>query len=168
MLSLQGPQALGFAERVPPADVDGAIRFGCDQLGHGGLVWIGEAVAIEKVRRALVELGATEIGPAGFELARLRAGVALYGVDFGEANYPQEAGLKPWVSFQKGCYLGQEVVCTLENRGRLTRRLALWRGGSEAAPELGTGLLDAAGVSLGEITSAVFDPTRPRCSLSVT
>lgn len=158
VLSLQGPQTRGYVERVPPSEAEGTIGFGYDQLGHGGHLWVGDAVAIEKVRRALVELGAPEIDPAGFELARMRAGVALYGVDFGEANYPQEAGLKSWVSFQKGCYLGQEVVCTLENRGRLTRRLGLWRGGSEAAPAAGTSLLDASGVSLGEITSAVFDP----------
>jgi tRNA-modifying protein YgfZ len=158
VISLAGPQALGFAERVPPSEAEGAIGFGCDELGHGGYVWIGPAVVVEKIRRALVELGAPEIDPAGYELARLRAGVPRYGVDFSDKNYPQEAGLKPWVSFSKGCYLGQEVVCTLENRGRLTRRLGLWRGDGESAPVPGTSLLDESGVSLGEITSAVFDP----------
>ena len=69
-------------------------------------------------------VGGGAVSEAGFDLARVRAGRPRFGRDFGAQQYPQEAGHKQRaVSFGKGCYLGQEVVCTLENRGRLTRRL---------------------------------------------
>ena len=47
-----------------------------------------------------------------------------FGVDFDDKTYPQEAQLeKVAVSFDKGCYLGQEVVCMLEMRGHVKRKL---------------------------------------------
>jgi folate-binding protein YgfZ len=46
--------------------------------------------------------------------------VPRFGVDFDDTTYPQEASLeKTAVSFDKGCYLGQEVVCMLEMRGHV-------------------------------------------------
>jgi tRNA-modifying protein YgfZ len=61
------------------------------------------------------------------------------------------------VSFNKGCYLGQEVICTLENRGRLTRRLTRLRA-AQGALEPGSELLDAAAKPVGKVTSVVLDP----------
>ena len=56
-----------------------------------------------------------------------------FAVDFGERTYPQEAGLKRRaLSFEKGCYHGQEVVCMLENRGQVTRSLVRLRLGGPA------------------------------------
>ena len=49
-----------------------------------------------------------------------------FGVDFGDWTYPQETGLNPVaVSFTKGCYIGQETVMMLENRGKAPK--VLWR-----------------------------------------
>jgi hypothetical protein len=51
-------------------------------------------------------------------------GVGAYGVDFSEADNPHEASLeRAAVSWTKGCYLGQEVVCMQDMRGRVKRRL---------------------------------------------
>lgn len=160
VLSLQGPRAseptAEIAARLPV--LAPGLSFSCDELGQGGQVWIDEPARLDELRAELRALGVREVSDAGYELARLRAGVPRYGVDFGDRHYPQEAGLKTWVSFAKGCYLGQEVVCTLENRGRLTRRLSLLRGSGDGAPAPGTALTDVHGDTLGEITSAVFDP----------
>jgi tRNA-modifying protein YgfZ len=156
VLSLQGPRSAELAAQLPV--LAPAVSFSCDELGQGGQVWVDELPQLEKLRAQLRALDMREVGEGGYELARLRAGVPRYGIDFGEKNYPQEAGLKASVSFAKGCYLGQEVVCTLENRGRLTRRLSLLRGSGDATPAPGTVLTDAHGETLGEITSAVFDP----------
>src|SRR5262249_38673469 len=103
-------------------------------------------------------LGGARVDEAGFELARLRAGRGRFAADFGEQNYPQEAGLQALAgSFNKGCSLGEDVVCTLENRGRLNRRLVRLEG---TATELAVGaeLLDAEGQAVGQITSRVADP----------
>ena len=60
----------------------------------------------------------------GWEALRLERGVPRFGPDFDDKTYPQEASLeKAAVSFDKGCYLGQEVVCMLEMRGHVKRKL---------------------------------------------
>ena len=68
--------------------------------------------------------GAEEVPAAALELARVAAGVPRVGVDTGEATLVQEAALEDAaVSFDKGCYLGQETVARLQFRGRANRRL---------------------------------------------
>ncbi|HKU44238.1 MAG TPA: folate-binding protein YgfZ [Polyangiales bacterium] len=150
VLSLLGPQAAELA-----APIGGG--FHCDELGLGGHAWLGEPAELERVANALRGAGVPEIDEGGFELVRLRAGSPRFGRDFGDRSYPQEAGLKGLVSFNKGCYLGQEVVCTLENRGKLTRQLAVLSGpGATPAPD--TALHGTGDAALGEVTSAVWDP----------
>jgi folate-binding protein YgfZ len=96
-------------------------------------------------------------------------------VDFDDHNYPQEVGLKDLVSFKKGCYLGQEVVCTLENRGKLSRQLCLLESPQPLAANIAavSGPVDSArpalfssaqaeGEPVGAITSAVWDPEQQK------
>jgi folate-binding protein YgfZ len=167
VLSLEGPDADGLrAEIATDASVHG---FRWSPLGLGGFAWVGPAAALRAIG-AQLEPRAAFIAPAAYELARVRSGQPLFGVDFDEHQYPQEAGLKASVSFQKGCYLGQEVVCTLENRGRLNRHLCVLRSDSGAAVDGGTSLTlpatpgadalqPSAAESMGSVTSAVWDPT---------
>ena len=59
-----------------------------------------------------------------FEALRIERFVPRLGLDFDDGFYPQEAALAGHaVSFAKGCYLGQEVVYMLENRGHVKRKL---------------------------------------------
>jgi folate-binding protein YgfZ len=101
-------------------------------------------------------------------------------LDFNDQNYPQEVGLKGLVSFKKGCYLGQEVVCTLENRGKLSRHLCALEaapgvrlhdiglgagnGAAERTPLHGPGAPPPAEPA-GFITSAAWDPEAGFCRL---
>ena len=56
--------------------------------------------------------------------SRVVAGEPAFGVDFSDRTIPQETGLvDETVSFQKGCYLGQELVARIDSRGRVVRRL---------------------------------------------
>jgi tRNA-modifying protein YgfZ len=51
-------------------------------------------------------------------------GLGVFGVDFNERDNPHEASLdRIAVSWTKGCYLGQEVVCMQDMRGKVKRRL---------------------------------------------
>jgi folate-binding protein YgfZ len=59
-------------------------------------------------------------------------GLGTFGVDFGERDNPHEASLdRIAVSWTKGCYLGQEVVCMQDMRGKVKRRLVALEGGPE-------------------------------------
>jgi folate-binding protein YgfZ len=156
IVTVQGPRA---------AEVVGAglESYPCDRLGRGGRDVIVAAGERDAILASLVEkaraIGGGEVDQDAWELARVRAGRPALFADFGDTTYPQEAGLEAAaVSFQKGCYLGQEVVCMLENRGQLNRRLARLESASELAR--GDGIVDAENKRIGEITSAVRDGDR--------
>ena len=58
------------------------------------------------------------------EAWRAFRGIPRFGVDATEDDLPQEGGLEEAVSFEKGCYLGQEAVAKVRNLGH-PRRLVL-------------------------------------------
>jgi tRNA-modifying protein YgfZ len=59
-----------------------------------------------------------------YERWRIEAGVPRLGVDIDDRTIPQEAFLEQdAVSFTKGCFLGQELVCRIDTRGHVNRYL---------------------------------------------
>jgi folate-binding protein YgfZ len=92
--------------------------------GWAGIDVVGPVEALGGVWDALVEAGATPAGTGAFEAARVAAGVPRQGVDIDERTIPQEAFLeRDAVSFTKGCFLGQELVCRIDTRGHVNRYL---------------------------------------------
>jgi len=61
------------------------------------------------------------------------------------------------VNFNKGCYLGQEIVERVRSRGQVHRLLTPLRIDGTEPPAPGT-KLTAAGADAGEITSAAWSP----------
>lgn len=62
--------------------------------------------------------GLAEIDPGEYAAARIEAGIPVMGVDVDEKTIPQETALVPeTISFEKGCFLGQELVARLDSRG---------------------------------------------------
>jgi hypothetical protein len=122
LLLLQGGRAAAIAEA---AGLSGRAAK-LDDLGLGG----GVALEVPAADRAaivekLVAAGAIALDEAQLRALRTEAGRATWGVDFDGQSYIQEAGLeKRAVSFSKGCYVGQEVVCMLQMRGHVHRKLA--------------------------------------------
>ncbi|MFN5804733.1 MAG: YgfZ/GcvT domain-containing protein [Opitutia bacterium] len=93
--------------------------------------------------------------PADFEALerqRILAGVPVVPDDCGEGEFPQECGLEAWVSYDKGCYLGQEVMARIRSMGALRRVLRLVRGRGPLVP--GTQLRSADGRPAGTVRSA--------------
>jgi hypothetical protein len=158
---LHGPRS----ERVLAAAREAGAAGGLvDRTGLGGAVVLVPRERAAEVR-AVIERGVAEargaIGDdAGWEALRLERAVPCFGVDFDEKTYPQEASLeKVAVSFDKGCYLGQEVVCMLEMRGHVKRKLVPLVFDSSVPPGRQEVVTDEAGVQVGEVTSAAFSPT---------
>ena len=65
----------------------------------------------------------TSASPEALEDLRIRHGVPNVPVDCGANEFPQECGLDAWVSYTKGCYLGQEVMARIQSMGSLRRIL---------------------------------------------
>jgi folate-binding protein YgfZ len=154
--SLHGPRSI---EALEAARASGAVGGTLDRTGLGGAFLLAPAERAEDVRAALAT-AATLGDAAGWDALRLERAVPRFGVDFDDKTYPQEAGLeKTAISFDKGCYLGQEVVCMLELRGHVKRKLAALVIDTGEPPARGAPVTDGAGAAVGEVTSASGSPT---------
>ncbi len=85
---------------------------------------------------ARLAAGARPVGRGAWELLDIAAGIPAVSPPNVEAFLPQMLGLDALdaVSFGKGCYLGQEAVATLQDRGRLPRRLLRARADAPPPP----------------------------------
>lgn len=153
---LHGPGAAAALEAARAAGASGGLL---DVTGLGGAVVVAPAERARDVAAALAKV-ATLGDDAGWDALRLERGVPRFGVDFDATMYPQEAALeKRAVAFDKGCYLGQEVVCMLEMRGHVKRKLMPLVLDAGDVPAKGATVATPAGVVVGEITSAAMSPT---------
>jgi folate-binding protein YgfZ len=57
------------------------------------------------------------------KLMRIEAGLPAWGHELSDAVTPLEVNLLPAVSFDKGCYVGQEVIARQTNYDKITRRM---------------------------------------------
>ena len=100
------------------------------------------------------------VGELALERLRLEAGVVRFGHDLDEKRLPVEAGLNEGVvDYEKGCYIGQEILHRLDTRGTPARILrALDFGDAAAPPAPGAPVSDAAGKKVGEVSAAYTSP----------
>lgn len=101
------------------------------------------------------DLGITLSGDDALEALRIERCSPQVGVDTSERTLVQEALLDPAVSFDKGCYLGQETVARLHYRGHPNRRLA--RIALDGPVAAGTEVMGSAGPA-GTATSVAEVP----------
>lgn len=87
------------------------------------------------------------------EEVRIKEGVPAFGVDFGEEHLAQEAGRPDALHFDKGCYLGQEVVARIHFKGHVNKELKAFSVSGHI--EVGDEILNGDGKVTGLITSAL-------------
>jgi len=122
-----------------------------------GVDVICPAESAQAVREAL---GLEELSTEVAECLRIESGRPRFGVDFDSDTIPQEAGLNERaVSFDKGCYVGQETVARLHYKGRPNRHLRGLRLSGEAQPGAELRLGDRTVGALGSVAvSPVHGP----------
>ena len=132
VLGLYGPRAGELLEAFDLVEHESAVVSldGADLLAAGvavpvgGYDLLGPSDALETARNHLRERGAVAAGLDAYEAARIEAGVPRFGSDITPENFPAEAGiLERAVSFEKGCYPGQETVARMHYRGHPNREL---------------------------------------------
>jgi folate-binding protein YgfZ len=114
---------------------------------------------VKKAWDALLAAGATSVGFEALELQRIVSGIPLYGVDIRERDLPQETEQVRALNFNKGCYVGQEIVERIRSRGAVHRKFTgfLAEGGTRIAPGSRIVAGDVQGnKEVGEVTSAAF------------
>lgn len=162
-LGLEGPQALRIAAEIgmtaphaafchtewDPYSV-AAISF----TGAPGVRIYGPALRKDDALEILANGGAISASANDAEAFRITQFKPRYGWDISDRSLPQETQQTRALHFQKGCYLGQEIVERVRSRGHINRLLMGFTGDSEHAPEPGAKVAYG-GKEDGEVTSAV-------------
>lgn len=113
----------------------------------------------DKLIAAAKSIGGSVCGWTAFETARIEAGIPRFGADMDETNLPMECIEARAMSFNKGCYIGQEVLNRVHAIGHVNKELR----GLRLADDLKTmpqphDKLFHNGKEVGYITSAVKSP----------
>jgi folate-binding protein YgfZ len=181
LLSVQGPKAaevvraLNIFPEIPTQQL-GSIKISDSTLGEIYLAnnprlgtsgfdlfvpnnSIG-AVA-DKLIAAAKQIGGRACGWQAFETARIEAGIPRFGADMDETNIPLECGIESRaIVYNKGCYIGQEVINRIHSVGHVTRELRGLRLADDLKrfPQKHDKLFHA-GKEVGYVTSAVKSPS---------
>jgi len=128
---------------------------------HGDIVprfelWTANAEGSRKLRQALEGAGAVPCEQAAIDWLRVLEGTPLYGTDIRDRDLPQETNQTRALHFNKGCYLGQEIVERIRSRGSVHRTFTTFRLEGSLPPS-GTALT-AGEKQVGELTSAMSLP----------
>jgi folate-binding protein YgfZ len=140
------------AQSVTWHDLDCTVVRGEDEQHPAYEIWL----ASDRVRQlwdALRSAGATPVGSEALELQRIVYGIPLYGLDIRERDLPQETEQARALNFNKGCYVGQEIVERIRSRGAVHRKFTGFLAESTEPIPAGTKVV-AGEKEVGEITSA--------------
>lgn len=114
----------------------------------------------DKLVAAAKAVSGRACGWQAFETARIEAGIPRFGTDMDESNIPLECGIESRaVSYDKGCYIGQEVINRIHTIGHVNKELRGLRLSDDlkSLPAKGDKLFRD-GKEVGYITSAVKSP----------
>ena len=126
--------------------------------GEEGYDVISAAEDAPSVFDALVNLGpsAAPFGYRTWDSLTLEAGTPLFEYEL-EDEVPNNLGIRNAVDYEKGCFVGQEVVSRVENRGQPAKRLVGLV--AEEVPESNAAVFDG-DESVGAVTRAIESPLR--------
>jgi len=120
----------------------------------GGVEVVASPEALRDLEAELEGHGAQRWSPDEYEANRITAGVPRQGFELDEKTIPQEAFLeRDAVSFDKGCFLGQELVCRIDTRGHVNKYLRRLTEIDGAPPPRGAEVVVGEKV-VGTVTSA--------------
>jgi len=167
LFSIQGPKATSCLSEILTlpttdagiAEINGATVtcLRSNRTGMGGwdvLVPVEASGAIAHIQETFAP-----ISEEAYEIARVEAGIPRWGVDMGVKTMPPELGPAfeaRHVSYNKGCYMGQEVLMRIHSRGHTNRT---WMGLVADEPlEPGAPISHDRRADAGHVCSSVFSP----------
>ncbi|MGA7873865.1 MAG: glycine cleavage T C-terminal barrel domain-containing protein [Candidatus Binatus sp.] len=173
VLDVEGPAALdatGVSSLAPWSCVEagGSLVGNLPRYGGPAASVIASRDSIDATIASILAKtpGSSRVDPSVLETIRVENGVALVGVDTADKTIALEARLNGAISFNKGCYLGQETIERATARGGLKRRMFGLKFSTADAPYVGA-VLTLAGKEVGRVTSAVRSPRRGAIGLAI-
>jgi len=111
---------------------------------------------VPRISQSLIAAGATAADPEVWNILRAESGIPLYGVDIDETTTMPEIGQRG-INYDKGCYIGQEVVARIRYIGHVNRRFVGLVCEGEEVPEVRS-TVQVKDKDAGYVTTAVFSP----------
>jgi len=179
---LVGPKTAALLAELGAANAAAMPTLGLSQIEWRGAVlpllrhdfcgpfgvelFVPQPIAIE-FRTALYDgiggMRAIPVENDAVQAHRIEAGIPWPGHEITDEYLPAETRqLERAVSYQKGCYLGQEVVERMRSRAVVARQLVGLRLDSSAIPALKSEIADSEGKPIGQVTSACHSPALGR------
>jgi tRNA-modifying protein YgfZ len=124
------------------------------QTGAQGVRIYGAIRSKEEAIATIEGAGVIAASPEDAETFRIENFVPKYGCEITEHTLPQETQQMHALHFQKGCYLGQEIVERIRSRGHVNRLLMGFRMGLQTTPPPPGTKLMLEGKAAGEVTSS--------------
>jgi len=166
VIAIEGPRAAqvlaAFGAPVPQLafahlDWDTRVVAALTASGQPGYRIFAPAVDRDDLIARIGRAGAVAAAPEAMHVVRIENGRPRYGEDITDANLAQETQLSIALNFNKGCYLGQEIVERVRARGHINRLLVRLALEGIAPPAPGAPILSGS-AQMGTITSAAFSP----------
>ena len=166
-VAVEGPAAAAVLRKIgaPAPEADCASETWGTRLvarlsytGSPGFFVMAPVEEKESLIRELESAGAVAGDAEAFHIVRIENGRPRYGEDLSERLLTGEAGVDRGMHYNKGCYLGQEIVERVRSRGQVHRLLMPVLLDIREAPSPGAKYTIDGG-SAAEITSAVWSPS---------
>ncbi len=117
------PPDAGSHVDVDMADGTGRLLRDSRLNGATGFLLLVPSAAEANVMQTLADAGVQEIDDACYQTLRVVAGVPESGTELNDLYNPLEAGISQYISWTKGCYIGQEVIARLDTYDKVQRHL---------------------------------------------
>ena len=165
-IAVEGPKAADVlvtaGAPVPAADFSSAewgekLVARLNSTGSPGFFVLTPPVERPELISLLESAGTVAADAEAARVVRLEHGKPRYGDDISERFLAQEANQPHALHFNKGCYLGQEIVERVRSRGQIHRVLMPLVLDTKSPPEPGS-KFQVGDANVAEITSAAYSP----------
>ncbi len=122
--------------------------------GADGLCLVASGIVRDAIVEALLAQDTPVLAPDTAEALRISALEPKPGSEISPDRFPVEIGLGAAIDHGKGCYVGQETIVRMRDRGIIRKRLVLLRLAGDEAPSPGDKVADETHPAAGQVTSA--------------
>jgi len=168
LVTVRGPRAVAVVSDALAVAVPDALHahvvwkdarvVRADWPGVEGVDIVGPRATVASALDALTAAGVERVDEGALEVVRIEAGVPRHGYELDETTIPQEAFLeRDAVSFTKGCFLGQELVCRIDTRGHVNKLLRRLEIAGDDEPARGAEVT-VDGKAVGRLTTVAHSP----------
>lgn len=92
-----------------------------DHFGFEKIIYLTDGILVDNIKEKYE--GANHLNFNQYENLRISLGIAEGENEFNDLINPKECGLEKYISYTKGCYIGQEVIARLDAQGKIPKQM---------------------------------------------